>query len=63
MAKTKRRVKRKRTVKRSGNKPIGFTRVGKKFALVFGTKTKPRLGKSRFNSKKTLLANARKRLR
>ena len=35
-------------------------RKKQKFALVFGTKGKPKLGKSRFSSKKSLLASAAK---
>jgi len=62
MAKRKSKKATKRKTKRS-SKPIGFTKVGKKFALVFGTKSRPRLGKSRFGSKKTLLTAARKKLK
>lgn len=46
--------RRKAPSRKTNNKPIGFTKVKGKFVFVFGTKKKPRLGKSRFSKKKTL---------
>ena len=49
----KRKTRRKSSKKRSV-KPIGYTKQGKKYAFVFGSKSKPRLGKSRYSSMSTL---------
>ena len=43
---------RKKTVKRK--KRTTKSRSKTKYALAFGTKSKPKLGKSRFSSKKAL---------
>ena len=52
-------AKRKKSTKR---KPIGYTRVKKKYALVFGTKSKPKLGKGRYSSKASLSKAAKRYL-
>jgi len=57
---------RKKTTKKktsSPKKPIGFTKVGKSYVLVYGTRTKPRLGKKKYGSKKTLSAAVNKIIR
>jgi len=54
MAKRKRKKRTKKRLKSRTKKPQGFVKIGKKYALVFGTKTKPKLGKKRFTKKKTL---------
>lgn len=56
----KRRTKNRTTTKK---KLAGFTKTKGKYALVFKKGKKLMVGKSRFSSKKTLLANARKYLR
>ena len=56
--KTTRTTRRKTTKRRSTKKkPIGFTKVGGKYAFVVGTRKNPKLAKGRYSSKKTL-ANA-----
>lgn len=40
--------------RRTKTKPFGFVKVGSKYALVFGSRKKPRLGKRRFGSKRAL---------
>lgn len=62
----KKTTKRKTTTKKRTmkNKLVGFTKVGSKYALVYKKGSgKPFLGKSRFSSKKTLAAKARKLLK
>jgi hypothetical protein len=63
MPKRKRRktmVTRRRKKTSTSRKPIGFTRVKGKYKLVFGTKKKPRLGKSAYKTKKSLTTAAKK---
>lgn len=47
----------KRTVKKS--KPIGFVKQGNSYKLVYGTKSNPKLGKTSFKSKDSLLKKAK----
>jgi len=55
MVKKRRTTTRKnKTVKRRVKKPIGFTKTGKKYAFVFGTKTKPTVSKARYSTKVAL---------
>jgi hypothetical protein len=61
MAAKKRRTKK--VTKRRVSKPIGFTKQGKSYRLVFGTKKNPRVGSKVFRTKKSLVAAARKRLK
>lgn len=58
----KKTTRRKSTTKRS-TKPIGYTKQGKSYKLVFGTKTKPRLGASNYRSKAALTKAAQKYLK
>jgi len=51
---TKRKTTKRRRSKTTRRLPQGFTRVGKSYALVFGTKSKPKLGKKRFSKRTTL---------
>ena len=55
----KKKTTRKRTTKKSGSKPIGFVKQKNKYKLVFGSKTKPRLGKSSFKTKAALVKKAK----
>lgn len=51
--------KKKATKRRTSNKPIGFIKKGKSYKLVFGTKTKPRLGKSSYRTKAGMMKKAK----
>lgn len=61
MPKKKRTMRKKTTKKKSstGKKPIGFVKQKGKYKLVFGSKSKPRLGKSSFKTKSALVKKAR----
>jgi len=53
--KTKRRTTRKRTTRRSTKKKLlGYTKQGKRYALVYGSKSKPKLGKGRYSTLRTM---------
>lgn len=56
MARKKRRSVKRKSVK-SRSRTVSRT---KKFALVFGSKSKPRVGKARFSSKSSLNKRATK---
>jgi len=43
-----------KTTRKRSKKPIGYTKKGKSYALVYGSKKKPKLGKGRYKTKKTL---------
>ena len=53
---------KKKALKSKTNKPFGFTKIGKSYALVFGTKANPKLGKTRFRTKRGAFEMARKKL-
>lgn len=59
----KKKTTRKKMVKRKGPaKPIGFVKAGKSYKLVFGSKTKPKLGTKRFSTRTKVIAAGRVRL-
>lgn len=53
--------RRRRMGKRSGSRPFGFVKVKGRYALVFGSRQKPRLGKRRFKSRRALALHVRKK--
>jgi len=58
---TRRKSASKRTRKAKRSRPIGYTKVkGKGYALVFGTRAKPKLGRGRYKSKSGLKKAAAK---
>jgi len=40
--------------RKTKGRPFGFVKVGSKYALVFGSRKKPRLGKRRFKTRVAL---------
>jgi hypothetical protein len=57
-----RRTKRSYSTRRSKRKPIGYAKVKGGYALIFGTKKKPRVGR-KFKTKKGLARHFNKKYR
>ena len=55
------RRKIKRKIRSKVSKPIGIIKDGARFRFAFGTKSNPRKGRKMFNSKKTIMAFAKKK--
>jgi len=58
--KRKRRVSTKRRKTPSKRRLAGYTKVGKKYAMVFKRGKKTSIGRSRYTSKKSLMSSAKK---
>ena len=56
----KRRVVKK-LVKRRISKPIGILKDGARYRFAFGSRVNPRKGRKMFNSRKTIMAFAKKK--
>lgn len=56
------RRKRKRR-KSKGNNPIGYTKKGGYFRLVYGTPKNPRLGTGKWKSKKSFVKAAKRAIK
>jgi len=54
--------KTRRKTSRTTKRLIGYTKVKKKYKLVFQKGTKKMLGKSNYSSKKSLLAAAKRKV-